>query len=444
MKTGPSSVSIFGLGYVGSVMAACLTHKGSSVIGVDVNPAKVEMLNSGRSPIIEKCMDEFAAEGHRTNRLRATTDAVTAIRESGISFVCVGTPGLRNGMLDLSHIENVCDEIGRGLAHKDEPHLVVVRSTLLPGTTENVIVPRLESVSGKQAGAEFAVCYNPEFMREGNAVADFFEPPYTILGARKTKDLAALENLYGWVPGRIFETSIRVAEMLKYASNVYHALKVCFANEIGSVCKQLGVDTATVMEIFTTDAKLNISDTYLMPGFAFGGSCLPKDLRALGYRAKELDLRLPVIEAILPSNRTHIERAVEAVLQTGKRRVGMLGLSFKAGTDDLRESPQVLLVKHLLGEGCKIQIWDPDVSMGRLIGSNRKFIEEVIPHVGSLLAGGLKDVVKEAEVVIIGTSSIDKEALANLLSPDQYVIDLVNLKKARRVEGLPLYQGMCW
>lgn len=438
------SVSIFGLGYVGSVMAACLAHKGNRVVGVDVNPAKVEMLNSGRTPIVEKSMDELVTEGHQACRLHATTDPGTAIRQSDISFVCVGTPSLRNGKLGLSHIEHACDEIGKGLAQKDAHHLVVLRSTLLPGTTQGLAIPILEAASGKRAGVDFAVCYNPEFMREGNAVADFFEPPHTILGSRDSKDAALLRQLYAWAPGRVFETSIRVAEMVKYVSNAYHALKVSFANEIGTLCKQLGVDTESAMEIFVTDTKLNISDAYLMPGFAFGGSCLPKDLRALGYRGKELDLRLPVIEAILLSNQEHVERAVEAVLQTGRRKVGMLGLSFKAGTDDLRESPQVQLMKRLLGEGCQIRIWDRDVSMGRLMGSNRQFIDEVIPHIGSLLVTGLEEMVEAAEVVIIGTTSIDKEALATVLRPEQFVIDLVNLKKPRRLEGLPLYQGMCW
>jgi GDP-mannose 6-dehydrogenase len=438
------SVSIFGLGYVGSVMAACLAHKGNRVIGVDVSPEKVAMLDSGRSPIIEKRMDELVAEGHGACRLHATRDANAAIRDSDVSFICVGTPSLRNGKLDLSHIEHVCDEIGKGLAHKDAHHSVVLRSTVLPGTTEAVAIPILEAASGKRAGVDFAVGYNPEFMREGNAVADFFEPPYTILGARHNKDFVALRELYAWVPGKTFETSLSVAETVKYVSNAYHALKVAFANEVGTICKQLGVDTESVVKIFTTDTKLNISDAYLAPGFAFGGSCLPKDLRALGYRAKELDLCLPVIEAILRSNQEHVERAVEAVLRTGKRRVGMLGLSFKAGTDDLRESPQVQLIKRLLGEGCQIRIWDRDVSMGRLTGSNRQFIEEVIPHVGSLLAGSLEEVVKEAEIVIVGTASAHKEALVPLLRPEQFVIDLVNLRTERRPGGLPMYQGMCW
>jgi GDP-mannose 6-dehydrogenase len=444
METVMHSVSIFGLGYVGSVMAACLAHQGHRVVGVDVNPAKVAMLDSGRSPILENRTHELITEGHQACRVYATTDATVAVRDSDISFVCVGTPGLRNGRLDLSHVEHVCAEIGRGLARKDAYHAVVLRSTLLPGTTESVAIPILEAASGKCASKDFAVCYNPEFMREGNAVADFFEPPYTVLGSRDPKELAGLRELYSWVPGSTFETSLSVAEMVKYVSNAYHALKVSFANEIGTLSKQLGVDSESVMEIFASDTKLNISGAYLTPGFAFGGSCLPKDLRALGYRAKELDLRLPVLEAILPSNQEHVERALGAVLQTGKRKVGLLGLSFKAGTDDLRESPQVQLSKRLLGEGFELCIWDRDVSMGRLMGSNRQFIEEVIPHIGSLLATQIEHVVNAAEVIIIGTTSIDKKTLAGVLRPEQFVIDLVNFKKSLRPQGLPLYQGMCW
>jgi GDP-mannose 6-dehydrogenase len=444
METVIHSVSIFGLGYVGSVMAACLAHQGNRVVGVDVNPVKVAMLNSGRSPILENRTRDLIAEGYQACRICATTDAGVAVRDSDISFVCVGTPGLRNGKLDLSHVEHVCTEIGKGLGRKDARHLVVLRSTLLPGTTEGVVIPLLEAASGKRAGEDFAVCYNPEFLREGNAVADFFEPPYTVLGSRDSKDLAGLRELYSWVPGRTFETSLPVAEMVKYASNAYHALKVSFANEIGTLSKQLGADTESVMQIFASDTKLNISGAYLTPGFAFGGSCLPKDLRALAYRAKELDLRLPVIEAVLPSNQEHVERALGAVLQTGKRKVGLLGLSFKTGTDDLRESPQVQLTKRLLGEGFELYIWDRDVSMGRLMGSNRQFIEEVIPHIGSLLATHLEQVVNAAEVIIIATTSVDKQTLAGVLHPEQFVIDLVNFKKVGRLEGLPLYQGICW
>jgi GDP-mannose 6-dehydrogenase len=413
-------------------------------MGVDVSPAKVEILASGRSPIIEARMSELVAEGHAAGRLGATRDAAKAVRDSEISFVCVGTPSLRSGKLDLSHIEKVAGEIGEALRDKKGHHVVVLRSTVLPGTTESTLIPILEKTSGRRHGNEFSVCYNPEFMREGSAVADFLQPPYTILGALDVQHLAPLLDVYNDLPGPTFETSIPVAEMVKYVSNVYHAVKVGFANEIGTLCKNLGVDTQKVTEIFTSDHKLNISPAYLFPGFAFGGSCLPKDLRAITYRAKELDLSLPLLEALTASNVEHVNRAVEAVLQTNRRKVAMLGLSFKAGTDDLRESPQVQLIKRLLGEGCQVKVWDKDVSLGRLAGSNRQYIDEVIPHIGSLLSADLEEVVRSGEVVIVGTKAVDKSQLSGCLDPGQIVIDLVNLDRSRRPDGVAGYEGICW
>jgi GDP-mannose 6-dehydrogenase len=338
----------------------------------------------------------------------------------------------------------VCGEIGRGLARKGSYHAVVLRSTVLPGTTALVAIPSLEECSGKRAGADFGVCYNPEFTREGTAVADFLRPPFTILGADEPDSLAPLRELYQWAPSPLLETPLRVAEMVKYVSNAFHAVKVSFANEIGTLCRQFGVDTEAVMQIFASDKALNISAAYLSPGFAFGGSCLPKDLRALSNRARQLDLHLPLLEAVLPSNSEHIERAVDLVLKSKKNKLGLLGLSFKAGTDDLRESPHVQLTKKLLGEGCQIRIWDPDVSLGRLVGSNRRFVEEVVPHIGALLSTDLREVVQTAEVVIIGTRSIDRDELFRHLRPEQVVIDLVNLEKPRRLEELPGYEGICW
>lgn len=439
-----SSVSIFGLGYVGSVSAACLASMGHRVVGVDVSSAKVEMIESGRTPIIEARMPELVAEGHAACRLHATTDPNLAVRDSDISFVCVGTPSLRSGKLDLSHIEKVAGEIGSALCEKKSHHVVVLRSTVLPGTTESLVIPILERASGRRAGSDFTVCYNPEFMREGSAVADFFQPPYTILGAQNAEHLAPVRELYQGLSGAVFETTITAAEMAKYASNAFHAVKVGFANEVGTLCKHLGVDTQTVTRIFTSDNKLNISSAYLSPGFAFGGSCLPKDLRALAYKAKELDLSLPLLESILPSNAEHVERTVEIVLRSNKKKISVLGLSFKAGTDDLRESPQVQLIKRLLGEGCQLRIWDKDVSLGRLAGSNRQYIEEVIPHIGSLLSTDLDEVVRSGEIVIIGTKSAVKSELTKLLKPGQVVVDLVNLDPSQRPESPATYEGICW
>ena len=438
------SISIFGLGYVGSVTAACLAHKGYSVIGVDLSPAKVELLKSGRSPIVEPRMSELVAACHQNCRLQATTDSAAAVMNSEISFLCVGTPSLRSGKLDLGHISPVCEEIGRTLARKDSFHLVVLRSTVLPGTAVTIVIPTLEKASGKRMGKDFGVCVNPEFMREGTAVADFLDPAMTIIGAADSRHASLLRELYSWAPGRIFETSFTSAEMVKYVCNAWHALKVSFSNEVGALAKQLDVDAEAVMEIFAADTKLNISSSYLKPGFAFGGSCLPKDVRAVNYRAKELDLKLPLFDAIIPSNQEHLERAVEMVLHSGKKKIAILGLSFKAATDDLRESPQVQLVKRLLGEGRQIHIWDDNVSLGRLIGSNRQYIEEVIPHIGSLLCNDLAQVVREAEVVVISTRGIKKEELQPHLRPDHIILDLVNLEKARRPADKGRYEGICW
>ena len=436
------SISLFGLGYVGSVSAACFAHMGHKVTGVDISKTKVEMLDSGRTPIIEARMEELVAEAHKSCRLHATNDSIAAVLASDISFVCVGTPSLRSGKLDLSHVEHVSGEIGAALKQKSTFHTIVLRSTVLPGTTETLMVPTIEKASGKRAGVDFAVCYNPEFMREGSAVGDFLQPPYTILGSQNPEHLAPLRELYGSLPAATFETSIRVAEMVKYVSNLYHAVKVGFANEVGTLCKHLNVEADQVTKIFMSDTKLNISAAYLAPGFAFGGSCLPKDLRAITHRAKELDLDLPLLQSLMPSNEEHVDRGVEAVLGTGKRKIAMLGLSFKAGTDELRESPQVQLIKRLIGEGCQVKVWDKDVSLGRLAGSNRQYIEDVIPHIGSLLSADMPEVVRDAEVVIVGTK-VGKDELAKLLTPAQTVIDLVNLDPARRPQAAS-YQGICW
>src|SRR5438045_3942110 len=438
------SISVFGLGYVGTVTAACLAHMGHNVIGVDLSPGKVEAMEAGRSPIVEPRVGTLISEAHTANRLHATANSELAVQNTEISFLCVGTPSLRNGKLDLGHIEPVCREIGEVLRRKDAFHLVVLRSTVLPGTAESIVVPTLEKASGKRLGKQFGVCVNPEFMREGTAVADFLEPSITIIGAADSQHGAMLRELYAWAPGRIFQTSFRSAEMVKYVCNAWHAVKVAFANEVGTLANELGVDAEAVVEIFTADNRLNISPAYLKPGFAFGGSCLPKDVRAMNYRAKELDLKLPLFEAILPSNELHLQRAVEMVLNTGKKKIAMLGLSFKAATDDLRESPQVQLVKRLLGEGRQIQIWDDNVSLGRLIGSNRQYIEDVIPHIGSLLSSNLEQVLENAEVVIVGTRGIDRDALRASLKPQQIVIDLVNLEKSRRLNEHAFYKGICW
>lgn len=439
-----AKISIFGLGYVGAVTAACLASKGHQVLGVDVNSAKVSALESGHAPVFEPHLDQLVQESHSACRLHATTDAAAAIHESEISFVCVGTPSLRNGKLDLSSVERSCAEVGRAIRSKRDFHWIVLRSTILPGTAEELAIPTIEAASGKRGGVHFAVCTNPEFTREGCAVADFLTPPMTVLGAVDPAHLAPLREIYSWVPGQVFETSLRVSEMVKYVCNTFHALKVSFANEIGVLCKETGVDAQAVTRIFTSDVKLNISSAYLTPGFAFGGSCLPKDVRALAYRAKQLDLGLPLLGAIMPSNEAHIERAVEAILRIRRKKVAVLGLSFKAKTDDLRESPMVQLIKRLLGEGCQIRIWDSDVSLGRLIGSNRQYIDEEIPHIGSLLCSDLEAAVSQSEIVVIGTNAMDQKTLCAALHPEQIVIDLVNAQRPVGLNGGTAFDGLCW
>lgn len=438
------SISVFGLGYVGSVTATCLASLGNHVIGVDINADKVACLDSGRTPILEAGIESLAAESNKSCRLHATVDAVAAVRDTDFSFICVGTPSLSNGEHDLRQVEHVINEIGDALRNKSSFHTVVFRSTVMPGTTQSFVIPKLEERSGKRSGTDFSVCYNPEFLREGCAVADFLEPTITVLGAADPHHLKAVRELYSWVPGRVFETSLSTAEAVKSICNVFHALKVVFANEVGTLCKSMGIDTEAVFEIFKADTRLNASAAYLTPGFAFGGSCLPKDLRALSQRARQLDLRFPVVESILLSNNDHIERAVDRILQTGSKQIGVLGLSFKSGTDDLRESPIVQLIKRLLGEGREVKVWDRDVSLGRLIGSNRQFIEEVIPHIGKLLTSDIAELIQWAGVMVVGSRAFEKEELVSKLKPEQYVIDLVNLERKHRITGHKAYEGICW
>ena len=438
------SISVFGLGYVGSVTAACLARQGNAVIGVDLNPAKVEAIEAGRSPVVEPGLGELIADTHAACRLYATLDAESAVLKTEMSFLCVGTPSLRNGKLDLGHVEPVCRQMGEALKKKTSSHLVVLRSTVLPGTAETVVIPALEQASGKRLGKDFGVCVNPEFMREGTALDDYMNPAITVIGCADPAHGARLREIYAWVSGRVFEVSLRSAEMIKYVGNAWHAAKVAFANEAGTLARELGVDTEAVMQIFTADTRLNISSSYLKPGFAFGGSCLPKDLRALQYRARELDLKLPLLESLLPSNDEHLARAAALILETGKKKIAILGLSFKCETDDLRESPQVRLVKRLLGEGLTIQVWDEKVALGQVMGSNRQYIEEVIPHIGSLLSTDLDQVIQDAEVVVIGNGGLDKHRLQRALRIDHLVVDLVNLEKSRRPDGESGYKGLCW
>ena len=435
-------VSVFGLGYVGCVSAACFASSGNSIVGADINPVKVEIINSGRSPIVEPGVGDLIQQAVESGALKATTDTATAINDSDISLVCVGTPSRPNGALDLTHVEQVCREIGSSLRDKNGPHTVVIRSTMLPGTIENVVIPNLESTSGKKVGDGISVCINPEFLREGSSIKDFYAPPFTLIGADDETTAKQVSSLYTNVTAPLIVTSVKTAEMVKYACNCFHALKVSFANEIGNICKAAGIDSHQVMEIFCEDRNLNLSPYYLKPGFAFGGSCLPKDLRAINHRAKELDVEAPLLSSILPSNRLQIERALEMVLRTRKKKVGILGFSFKAGTDDLRESPMVTLVEALIGKGLDLRIYDRDVSLARLFGANKEYIESEIPHIAQLIRSDLRDVVAESEVIVIGNKSAEFAEIRDQVTPNHIVIDLVRLFG----DGLPgaKYDGICW
>ncbi len=437
------NVSVFGLGYVGSVSAASFAADGHTVIGVDVNPDKVASLNEGRSPIVEKGLDELIRDNAANGRLRATTSTKEAVDATDLSLICVGTPSRRNGSLDLSYLERVCEQIGEALKGKSDYHVVVVRSTVLPGTTHGVVIPALERTSGKKYGTGFGVTVNPEFLREGTAIKDFRNPPMTLVGHNYTSDAQPTQALYTKVEAPVVNTSIRTAEMIKYASNTWHALKVCFANEVGNLCKRLDIDSHEVMDIFCRDEKLNLSSYYMKPGFAFGGSCLPKDVRALQYRAKEVDLEMPVIQSILGSNELQIRHALDMVVETGKKRVGLLGFSFKAGTDDLRESPIVILAEALLGKGYSLSIYDRNVSMARLVGANKEYINKQIPHLSSLLSESIGEVIEKSDVIVVGNGSPEFAGALKNTRPDQLVIDLFRLKV--NTEEIPAeYTGICW
>jgi GDP-mannose 6-dehydrogenase len=425
------------------VSAASFAADGHEVVGVDVNPAKVDTVNGGRSPIVEPGLDELMRRVHAEGRLRATTSTADAVHSTDLSLLCVGTPSRKNGSLDLNYLERVCEQVGDALRDKSDYHVVVVRSTVLPGTTHEIVIPALERRSGKKYGEHFGVSVNPEFLREGSALKDFRQPPLTLVGHNHAADAAGTQALYTAVDAPFITTSIRVAEMMKYTSNAWHALKVCFANEIGNLCKQLDVDSHDVMTIFCQDDKLNLSSYYLKPGFAFGGSCLPKDVRALQYRAKEVDVTLPVIESILDSNRRQIDRAVELVTEAGQKRVGLLGFSFKAGTDDLRESPIVILAEALLGKGYQLRIYDRNVSIARLVGANKEYIEHQIPHLSSLLCDTIDEVLDGSDVIVVGNAAPEFADAVARCRRDQTIIDLVRLP-VNRSALQATYNGICW
>ena len=435
-------ISVFGLGYVGAVSAACLAKDGHQVIGVDMNDIKVNLIAGGRSPIVEPGLGELIAEHVASGRLHATTDVAEAVLQSDLLFICVGTPGMRNGSIDLTHVRRVCEQIGLALREHPGAPVVVMRSTMLPGTMHEVVIPTLEAHSGKRAGEEFGVCVNPEFLREGTAIQDYDNPPKTLIGQFNQASGDRLASVYARMPGPMIRTDIGTAEMVKYADNAWHGLKVGFANEIGNVCKALDVDAHRVMEIFCQDTKLNLSPYYLKPGFAFGGSCLPKDLRALLYKAKTLDLALPILGAILPSNEQQIDRAVRAVIEKGSRAVGILGFSFKAGTDDLRESPIVELAERLIGKGYDLRVYDSNVRLASLHGANRDYILNHIPHISRVMVPTIDEVLAHARTIVIGNAAPEFRDVPQRLVDGQTLIDFVRICDSRSVAGV--YEGLCW
>ncbi|HZM41293.1 MAG TPA: nucleotide sugar dehydrogenase [Acidimicrobiales bacterium] len=443
--TGPTGprVAVFGLGYVGTVSAACLASRGSTVIGVDVSPDKVAMVTEGRTPVVEERIGELIAEQVGSGRLTATRDAAAAVAATDMALVCVGTPSTPSGSLLTAYLEQVAEQIGAALVGRTERYTVVIRSTMLPTTCEEVVVPRLEAASGLCAGADYGLAVNPEFLREGSSVRDFFDPPKTVIGEIDEASGDAVARLYEGLPGPVYRVPLGVAEMIKYADNSFHALKAGFANEMGAVCKALGLDSHAVMDIVTADTKLNISPAYLRPGYAFGGSCLPKDLRALVHRARRADVAIPILESILPSNEGQIDRVFRTVEATGKRRVGLLGLSFKPGTDDLRESPLVALAERLLGRGFELMIYDPQVAVSRLLGANRAYVDQRIPHLSRLMARSAREVVAHAEVVVVGAA--DADALAELRQADgRTIVDLVRFAGSESYAGDERYIGVGW
>jgi len=435
-------ISIFGLGYVGTVSAGCLANEGHEVVGVDPVPTKVDAINQGQSPIIEKDIGEIIKKTVSSGQVRATTDDLEAINATEISFVCVGTPSQLNGNLDLRYIRRACERIGEAIGQKAERHVVVIRSTILPGTMRNIVIPTLEKNSGKQAGKDFGVCNNPEFLREGTAVYDFYNPPKTVIGEMDSSSGDMLAGIYEKMEAPLIRTDIETAEMVKYVDNCWHALKVGFANEIGNICKKIGTDSHKVMDIFCQDTKLNISPYYMKPGFAFGGSCLPKDLRALTYKARNLDLDLPILNSILPSNALQVDKGVRMILDKGKKKVGILGFSFKAGTDDLRESPVVEMIERLLGKGFDVRIYDRNVNLAALIGANRDYILNQIPHISNLMVDSMENILEHAEILVIGNGDKEFKDILSRKRHEQMVIDLVRIENNTSEEGH--YDGICW
>jgi GDP-mannose 6-dehydrogenase len=438
-------VAVFGLGYVGVVSAACFARDGHTVIGVDPNTVKTDFLSRGRSPIVEPGLDELIASAVASGRLTCS-DHATAVSLCDVLMVCVGTPGQANGSLDLTYVRRTAQQIGEQLAESSQYKVVVIRSTLLPGSMQGVVIPILEQCSQRQAGKEFGVSINPEFLREGSAIFDYDNPPKTVIGASDERAAGVVRELYATLSAPVLLTSLRTAEMIKYVDNSWHALKITFANEIGRLCKAMDLDARLLMRLFCTDTKLNVSSAYLRPGFAFGGSCLPKDLRALTYQGRLLDVDTPVLNSILGSNQIHIAHAMSMIRATGRRRVGLLGLSFKEGTDDLRESALVTLAEQLIGKGYDLAIYDKNVRLASLMGANREYILNHIPHIGRLLVDRPEELFDLADVIVVAAADQEFGALLRRQEPARTIIDLVGIWNTEEDCGIATenYDGIAW
>jgi len=435
-------VAVFGMGYVGSVTAACLAEHGHVVTGVDPDRHKLLAIETGAAPVNEPGLDRLVATGRTSGHLHVTTEAEDALDRSELSLVCVGTPSRPNGTLDTRHVLRVCEQVGSWLAGTDRFYSVVVRSTVLPGSVDLELLPALESASGKRAGRDFGVAFCPEFLRESTAVADFYDPPFTVCGATDERTMEAVRTLFGFLRRPFHAVPVATAEAVKYACNAFHAVKITFANEVARFASAVGIDARDVMQLVREDTRLNVSPAYLHPGFAFGGSCLPKDLRALVHQARLADRDLPMLASVLPSNDQQVAIAARHVLDSGARTVGLLGLSFKAGTDDLRESPYVELAETLIGKGVDLRIHDPDVRTDRVFGSNRTYMEEHLPHLGRILCDDPREALADAEGAVVG--EVDAATAAEVVRANPpFVLDLCG-RLAAEVEALPGYQGLAW
>ena len=435
-------ISIFGLGYVGAVSCACLPELGHEVIGVDTNPQKVRMINDGQSPVVEEGINELIAAARQAGHLQATDDVEFAILNSDVSLISVATPSKANYEPDLSAVDAVIESIGRVIAKKPGQHTVVLRSTVQPGTTEDRIQPLLEKAAGRKVGDRLSLVFNPEFLREGSSVKDFHQPPQTVIGSIDDAGYEVLEAMYQGLPGAFVRTSCKVAESVKYLCNVFHAMKIVFANEAGSVLKSCGLDGREVMKIFCQDTQLNISPAYLRPGFAFGGSCLPKEVKGFLTLARDRDVAVPAIAGLLDSNEAHVKTAYRLISRDGRRRVALFGLAFKPGTDDMRDSPLVALAEQLLGKGFDLRIFDRNVKISRLLGKNKEFVEREIPHLDRLLLDSPEAVLDQAEVIVVGHADAAARAAIVARASGKRIVDLSGYAELRDCGAD--YEGICW